>query len=63
MNHESLPGESYKALHGRSDRHLVVRGNEGLKASREKKMELEHKGKIRINEFTNRKLSSKGNRK
>lgn len=46
-----------------SDRHLAVRGNEGLKASREKKMELEQKRRIRINEFKNRKLSTKCNRK
>jgi hypothetical protein len=62
-NHESLPGESYKDLHGRSDRHLAVRENEGLKALREKKMELEQKRRIRINEFINSKLSIKDNRK
>ncbi|AUB35404.1 hypothetical protein COO91_01284 [Nostoc flagelliforme CCNUN1] len=50
-------------MHGKSDRHLAVRGNKGLKALREKKMELEQKRRIRINEFTNSKLSTKSNRK
>ncbi|MEH1793213.1 hypothetical protein, partial [Nostoc sp.] len=35
----------------------------GLKALREKKMELEQKRRIRINKFTNSKLSTNGNRK